>query len=353
MTKTPGSSPSGRSVTIGQVAEMLGGRAEGDSSLRVEGVAPLNQAGPQELGFLAQRRYLKDLPATGASALLVSEALAESVKDHPGRVVVPDPHGLLPRLLAYFYPQPTVEPGIHGTAVLEKGVELGEDLAIGPYAVVESGAVLGDRVRVGAHVVVGRDCQVGADSVLYPHVVLYPGTRLGQRVILHAGARVGVDGFGYVPSEGGIEKVPQVGACEVADDVEIGANSCVDRGSIGRTVVGPFTKLDNLVHIAHNVQVGRGVMMAAMTGVAGSAEVGDGVMTGGQAGISGHLTLGKGSRVAAQGGVIGDVDPGTTVSGYPARDHREFLRAMGSLFKLPRALKRIKALEERIAALER
>jgi UDP-3-O-[3-hydroxymyristoyl] glucosamine N-acyltransferase len=161
-----------------------------------------------------------------------------------------------------------------------------------------------------------------------------------------------VDGFGYVPGEGGIVKIPQVGACVVEDDVEVGANTCIDRGSIGQTIVGRFTKLDNLVHLAHNVQVGKGVMMAAMAGVSGSTEIEDGVMIGGQAGIAGHLTLGAGAKIAAQGGVIGDIPPGKTVSGYPARDHREYLRGMGMVLRLPETAKRLKSAEERLAVLE-
>jgi UDP-3-O-[3-hydroxymyristoyl] glucosamine N-acyltransferase len=223
---------------------------------------------------------------------------------------------------------------------------------VGPYAVLGRDTRIADGVRIGAHAVVGDGCVVGPDSVLHPHVVLYPGTRLGARVILHAGVRLGVDGFGYVTLEGGHRKIPQVGACVVEDDVEMGANTCVDRGSIGRTVIGRGTKIDNLVHLAHNVQVGEGVFMAAMVGIAGSTRVGDRAMFGGQSGMVGHIEIGEGARVGAQAGVIGDVPPGEIVSGYPARNNREFLRAMGMAFKLPDTLRRIEELEQRLAALE-
>lgn len=341
-----------RTLTAAQVAELVDGSLEGDPSISLDGVAPLRDAGAGELGFLAQRRYLKDLEGTEAGALLVSKALAGEAGGPPTRIVVEEPHAALPRLLNHFYPPATPDPGIHPTAILGRGVELGEGVSIGPYAVVEAGARLGAGVHIGAHVVVGAGCDVGPGSRIHPHVVLYPGTRVGARVILHSGTRLGVDGFGYVPATGGIQKIPQVGLCVIEDDVEVGANSCIDRGSIGRTVVGRFSKLDNLIHLAHNVQLGQGVMMAAMTGVAGSVEIGDGVLTGGQVGVSGHLTVGAGARLGAQAGVIGDVPPSTTVSGYPARDHREYLRAMGMLFKLPETLKRLKELENRIGALE-
>jgi UDP-3-O-[3-hydroxymyristoyl] glucosamine N-acyltransferase len=304
------------------------------------------------LGFLAQRRYLKDLDGTGADAILVSEDLAGNAEDHACRIVLKNPHGALPTLLNHFYPDPTRKPGIHSTAVLGKGVELGERVSIGPYAVVEDGSVLGDGVSVGAHSVIGSGSVVGEDSLIHPHVVLYPDTRLGARVILHWGARLGSDGFGYVPEGEGIAKIPQVGSCIVEDDVEVGANSCIDRGSIGQTVVGRFTKLDNLVQIAHNVRIGRGVLMAAFTGVSGSTEIGDGVMTGGQSGFIGHLTIGAGARVAAKSAVLKDVPPGTSVSGCPARENREQLRALGLMFKLPDTMRRLKEVEKKLAAME-
>ncbi len=339
-------------LTATQVAEMIGGRVEGNPDVLVGGIAPLSQAQGEELGFLAQRRYLRDLGHTEAEALLVGEELAEAADGHPCRIVVKDAHGALPKLLSHFYPSPPHEPGIHPTAVLGKGVDLGKGVSIGPYAVLEGGVILGDRARVGSHAVLGAGSRVGEDSVIHPHVVLYPGTKLGARVILHAGARVGADGFGYVPDGEGVAKVPQVGGCVLEDDVEVGANTCIDRGSIGQTTVGRYSKLDNLVQIAHNVQVGRGVLMAAFTGVSGSTEIGNGVMTGGQAGFTGHLQIGDGVRVAAKSAVLRDVPSGMTVSGSPAREHRETLRAQGLMFKLPETAQKIRELEKRLAALE-
>jgi UDP-3-O-[3-hydroxymyristoyl] glucosamine N-acyltransferase len=339
-------------LTLERAAELVGGRVEGDPRIEVRGIAPLDQAGPEELGFLAQRRYLGRLAGSRARSVLVSEALAGSVGEVPGRIVVKEPYAALPPLLALFYPEPPIEPGIHPTAVLGRGVELGEEPYVGPYAVLEDGVTVGDRARIGAHTVVGRGAVLGHEVLLHPHVVLYPGTRLGDRVVIHAGVCLGVDGFGFVSVEGEHRKVPQVGACVIGDDVEIGANTCIDRGSIGRTEVGKGTKLDNLVHLAHNVQLGKGVLLAAMAGVAGSARLGDGVMSGGQVGIAGHTEIGDGVMLGAQAGVIGDVPEGETVSGYPARNHREYLKAMAMAFRLPETMKRIEALEKRLEALE-
>ncbi len=339
------------SLSVQEVAGMVGGRVEGEADLRVGGIAPLQDAGEGELGFLARRRYLKHLGECRARAVLVSEALADEAAPFAALVIVPDAHGALPPLLAAFYPPRVSEAGIHPTAVFGKGTELGEGISVGPYAVIGDAAALGNGVRIEAHSVVGEGCVLGEDSVLHPHVVLYPGTVLGRRVILHAGVRLGVDGFGYVPGAQGHTKVPQVGACVVEDDVEIGANTTIDRGSIGRTVVGKGTKIDNLVHLAHNVRVGEHVFMAAMAGISGSTTIGDRALIGGQAGAVGHIQIGEGAQVGAQSGIIGDIPPGETISGYPARNNREYLRAMGALFKLPEAMRRIRALEKRLQAL--
>lgn len=331
------------------VARLARGRLEGDGEMEIRSIVPLPEAGDADLAFLARRRYLRHLPQTAARAVLVSEELAGEAKALPARIVVEDPHEALALLLPHFHPLRAPPPGIHPTAVLGRGVALGQEVHLGPYVVLEEGVAVGDGTRIGAHSVVGAGCTLGSGCVIHPHVVLYPGTRLGDRVTLHSGVRLGSDGFGYVPGPDGVRKVPQVGGCRVEDDVEMGANSCVDRGSIGHTVVGEGTKLDNLVHLGHNVRVGRGVLMAAMAGVSGSTRIGDGAMLGGQAGLVGHIEIGEGARLGAQAGVIGDVPPGEAVSGYPARNNREYLRAMSLALKLPTILRE---LEARLEALE-
>ena len=335
-------------LSLEEVASLTGGRVEGDPETRIRDVAPAREAGPHDLALLADRRYLEDLEEGEAAAVLVSEELAEEASSPAARVVVDDAHRALIPLLERLHPTPEAEAGVHHTAVLGRDVRLGAGVTVGPYAVVEAGAEIGDGVRIGAHAVVGEGCRIGAGSVLHPHVVLYAGTVLGERVILHAGARIGVDGFGYVFTEEEHRKVPQVGGCVVADDVEIGANTTVDRGSIGRTEVGRGSKIDNLVQLGHNVRLGPLCVLASQVGVAGSTRLGAGVMCGGQVGIGGHLDVGDGVRLGGQAGVIGDVPADETWTGYPARPHREALRASALTFKLPELLRRIRALEARV-----
>lgn len=337
----------GPTLGLDEVASLTGGRVVGDTGVRIRDVVPLHEAGAGDLALLADRRYVKHLDDASPAAVLVSEELEEAAGKVAARVVVADPHRALIPLLERLHPAPEPRPAVHATAVLERGVRLGAGVTVGPYAVLEADVEIGDRVRIGAHAVVGERSRIGTDSVLHPHVVLYPGTILGERVILHAGARVGVDGFGYVFAGEGHRKIPQVGGCVVGDDVEIGANTTVDRGSIGRTEVGRGTKIDNLVQLGHNVRVGPSCVLAAQTGVAGSTRLGEGVMCGGQVGIGGHLEVGDGARLAGQAGVIGDVPPGETYSGYPARPHAETLRASALTFKLPGLVRRVRALEGR------
>jgi UDP-3-O-[3-hydroxymyristoyl] glucosamine N-acyltransferase len=225
---------------------------------------------------------------------------------------------------------------VHPTAAVGRGATWEAPVEIGAHAVLGTGVRLGKNVRIGAGCVLGDGVALGDDTQLYPGVTCYSGTALGKRVIVHAGAVLGSDGFGYVPGREGEahRKIPHVGRCLVGDDVEIGANTCIDRGSVDDTVIGAGTKIDNLVHIAHNVRVGARCLIMAEAGIAGSVQVEDEAIIAGQAGIGDHLTIGRGARVLVQSGIIADIEPGATVSGYPARPHREYLRAQAALYRL-------------------
>jgi UDP-3-O-[3-hydroxymyristoyl] glucosamine N-acyltransferase len=329
---------------------MVDGSVVGDGSVTLSGVAPLDRAGEHELTFLAHERYAPLLASSLAGAVLVSPELSEAASDagegqYGGcRIVVAQPYEAMLRAIPALYPPPPRRTGIHPTAIIGRGVILGNDVAIGPFSVVEEGAALGDGACVGSHCDIGRGVRVGALSWLGDSVTLYPGAVLGERVRLHAGVRVASDGFGYVQSGGRHEKIPHVGRCIIEDDVEIGANSTLDRGSVDDTVIGAGTKIDNLVHIAHNVRIGRLCLIMAQVGIAGSVRIGDGCILAGQVGVSGHHDIGAGARLAAQAGVFGDVPAGETWSGYPARPHREALRAHAAFFKLADVMRRMERL---------
>ncbi|GJG87544.1 UDP-3-O-acylglucosamine N-acyltransferase [Gemmatimonadetes bacterium T265] len=338
-------------LTLDDVARLAGGRVvarAGDP--RVRRVATLEEADADAVSFYADARYADAFAATRAGAVLVASALADAVgPPDAGRVVVERPHEAMRALIAALYPAPSWSPGVHPTARVGVGARLGAGVTIDAYATVGAGAVIGDRVCVGAHCAIGDGVEVGAASELRPHVTLYPGTIVGARVVVHSGARLGSDGFGYVFSDGAHQKIPHVGRCLVEDDVEIGANSTIDRGSVGDTVIGAGTKIDNLVHVGHNVRVGRRCLLMAQVGIAGSSTVEDGAILAGQVGVGGHVTIGRGARLAGQAGVFGDVPPGETWGGYPARPHRESLRAHAALFRLAdlvRPLERLVASRE-------
>jgi UDP-3-O-[3-hydroxymyristoyl] glucosamine N-acyltransferase len=335
-----------RRVSAGEIAALTGGQLVGPAETTASSIAPLERAGPADLSFLASRRYLPYFQQTRAAIVLCKPEFAAEQGGPRCRVVVRDPHVALLAVIPMLYPEPVWEPGIHPTAVIGRGTTWEEPVEIAPYAVLGRGVRLGKNVRVGAGVVLGDGVQLGDEVLLYPHVVCYGGTRIGHRVIIHAGARLGSDGFGYVPGENGAlpRKIPQVGRCIIGDDVEIGVNTTIDRGSVDDTVVGPGTKIDNLVQVGHNVRIGARCLIAACVGIAGSTHVGDDVFLAGQAGIADHVTIGRGARVTVQGGVIGNIPAGATVTGFPARDHREYFRAQAALYRLAKIVNELEAL---------
>jgi len=319
----------------------------GDPGAEVRALAPLDRATPADLSFLASAKYAPLYEHTKAGAVLVAPEFENVPTTAAARIVVQKPHDAMLTVLPRLYRAPRREPGVHATARIGRGVTLGSDVTIGAYAVIGDGAVIGDRGWIDSHVVVGAGVTLGADVRLYPSVTLYSGATLGARVIVHAGARVGSDGFGYVFRDGAHDKIPHVGRCVVEQDVEIGANTTIDRGSIDDTVIGAGTKIDNLVHIAHNVRIGRLCLIMAQVGVAGSVHIGDGVILAGQVGLAGHATIGDRARIAAQAGVFGDVPAGESWSGYPARPHRQSLRASAALLRVAEIIKKLERIAER------
>ena len=334
------------------IARLLDVELEGGADPDIAGAAPLEHADPDELSIVARERYLPYVEASRAGLLLVATGLEDRTPRDRPRIVVADVHAALALVLPELYPESPPEPGVHATAVVADTASVGSDVTIGPGAVIGPDAVVGDRARIGALTVVGARSTVGPDVVLHPQVTVYAGTRIGAHSVVHSGSRLGVDGFGFAEVDGVPRKVPQVGDCVIGEHVEIGANVTIDRGSIGTTRIGDHVKIDNLVQIGHNVVVGPGSIIVAQVGVAGSSVIGKGATLAGQAGIGGHVEIGDGATLAAQAGAFGDIPAGETWSGYPARPHREALRAQAALFKLPELVKRLRRLEQRLEALD-
>ncbi len=321
-------------LTAQAVADLVGGRLLGDGRLVLDGIGPLDRAGPDTLSLLVSARYLPYFRASSAGAVLISEALAREGSGPTTRIVVADPHRALLTIIPAFCPSEELTHGVDPTARLGPGVTLGSDVSIGPYVVLERAVRIGARSRLGPGVVVGDAVTIGDDCVLGPHVVCHAGTQIGNRVILKAGAVIGGAGFGYVSGADGHLRIPHIGRCVLEDDVEIGSGTCLDRGSIDDTSIGQGTKIDNLVQIGHNVRVGRRCLIMACVGIAGSVRIGDDVIIAGHTGIADHLTIGDRARVAAKSAVFGHVEAGATVGGHPARQHRQFLRGQAALHRI-------------------
>ena len=340
--------------SLGEIAEHVGGRVEpaGSAAVRIFGVAPLRTAGAGQISFLASNKpqILADLAASKASAIVAKSAAAAAGFNV---IVVPDPVEAFDRVLGLF---PTAQcpprPGVDPAAHVDATAQLGEGVAIGPGAVVQANCRIGPRTVLWPNVFVGIDSRIGADCVLHPGVVLREQTVLGDRVVLHANVVIGADGFGYrTDAKTGVHhKVPQVGRVVIEDDVEVGANSTIDRAKFGATRIGRGAKIDNLCQIAHNVQVGEGCLIAALTGVAGSAELDHHVVLAGHVGIRDNVHLGAGSVVTACSCVSQDVLPGGVLSGVPARDHRTQMRQLALIHRLGELFQRVDELTKIIEA---
>jgi UDP-3-O-[3-hydroxymyristoyl] glucosamine N-acyltransferase len=336
-------------VTLREIAEILGGRLDGDGAVEIRGVRPLESAEGVDLALVADAAHFDRLRESKAGALLLAETLPPA--DRPA-VRTTNPHLSLALALLIFHPPRRFPPGVHPSAVLAPGVEIGVGATIGPHCVVEAGAVVGPGSVLVAQVYVGPGVRIGAQCLLYPQVSLYEGAVVGDRVILHAGAVVAADGFGYAREGERYVKIPQIGRVLLEDDVEVGANTCIDRATLEETRIGRGTKIDNLVQIGHNVRVGEDTVIVSQVGVSGSSRIGSRVTLAGQAGIVDHVAVGDGAIVGAQAGVPKDVAPGSVVLGSPAIPHLEYKRQLVAIARLPELKKSLQALEARLQALE-
>ncbi len=334
--------------TVAEIARHVGGTVEGDGDRRLSDVRGLDEAGPDHLSFLANRRYARRMRATRAGAVLVG-------RDEParGRTVIrcDDPYVAFARALALFHPRPWPAPGVDPRAFVAEDAVV-DGATVEAFAWVGPGAVVGPETWVQAGAVIGAGARVGRRCRLMPHSVVAEGCALGDRVWLNPGAVVGAEGFGFAPTPGGWVKIPQVGRAVVGDDVEIGANSCVDRAAMGETRVEEGARLDNLVQVGHAARVGPHSLMVAFSGVAGSARLGAGVRLAAKAAVLGHIELGDGVQVGTASVVHDGQPPGARVTGVPAIEHRRWLRAAASFGELPELRRTVRALERRVAELE-
>jgi UDP-3-O-[3-hydroxymyristoyl] glucosamine N-acyltransferase len=332
-----------RTLLLSTLADAIGARLQGTDA-EVSGIAAVDAAGPGQVTFLSNPKYADQARETKASAIIARQPI-------PGVgcafLLTPDPYLAFARAVGQFHPPVRLAAGVSAQASVHPTAALGKEVHVGPFAVVAEGAVVGDRVTLYPGAYVGKGAVVGEDSVLHPRVTLYEGVRIGKRVLLHAGCVVGSDGFGFAPTPEGYLKIPQVGTVEIEDDVEIGANTTIDRAALGVTRIGRGTKLDNLIQVGHNVEIGRDTVIAALVGIAGSARIGNRVMIGGQSGLAGHLEVGDGVMLGAKSGVAVSLTAkeNRAWSGVPAMPHRTWLKMVTLLPRLPELFRRVTRLE--------
>ena len=339
--------------TAQQIAGLIGGTIEGNADATVQTFAKIEEGMEGAISFLANPKYEPYLYSTASSVVLVNNDFSPSQPVKATLIHVPNAYEAIARLLSFYESQMAKRKGIHPTAVIEESASVGEDCYIGPYVYIGEGVTVGRGTQIYAHSVVEKGASVGDDCLIYPNVSIYHECVIGSRVTLHSGCVIGADGFGFAPGAEGYEKIPQIGRVEIEDDVEIGANTCVDRSTMGATRIHRGVKLDNLVQVAHNCEVGSHTVMSAQVGVAGSTKIGEWCMFGGQVGIAGHALIGDRTLSGAQAGIAGSIRKGhVTVQGSPAIDAKVFARASAVFKNLPEMYREFYRMKEELEALK-
>ena len=336
-----------------QIAEYIQGVIVGDENATVHTFSKIEEGIPGALTFLANPKYTHYIYETKASIVLVNKDFIPEGEITATLIKVDNAYESLAKLMTLYEMSKPKKTGIDPLASVAANARIGENVYIGPFACIEEGAVIGDNAYIHPHVTVGCNAKVGNGTVLYPHVTVYHDCRIGNQCIIHAGAVIGADGFGFAPSAEGYEKIPQIGITIIEDQVEIGANTCVDRATMGATIVHKGTKLDNLIQIAHNVEVGSHTVMASQVGIAGSAKIGEWCMFGGQVGVAGHIQIGDHVNVGAQSGIPGNTKSGSSLMGYPAIEPKQFARSSAVFKKLPEMYSELGRLQKELEELKK
>ena len=336
-----------------QIAEYLGGTVEGNPEAKVSTFAKIEEGVPGAISFLANPQYAHYLYTTESSIVLVNKDFQLEQEVKATLVRVDNAYECIARLLTLYQSTMQKRKGIHPLAFVAESAKLGEDVYVGPFAYVGEGVEIGRGTQIYPSAVVEEGATIGEDCILYPHATVYYGCKLGNRVTLHSGAVIGADGFGFAPAADGYEKIPQIGIVTIEDDVEIGANTCVDRSTMGTTLIHRGVKLDNLVQVAHNCEVGSHTVMSAQVGVAGSTKIGEWCMFGGQVGIAGHAVIGDRVLSGAQAGIAGSIRKGNvTIQGSPAIDAKNFMRSSVVFKYLPEMQNELNRLKKEVEALK-
>jgi UDP-3-O-[3-hydroxymyristoyl] glucosamine N-acyltransferase len=336
--------------TLTRIADLVGGQIQGDGQMELSGAAPLETAAPDEIAYAENAKLLKNIDATHAGAVIVTQDF-----ENTGKTIlkVKNPKVVFAKVLAIFYPRKHPPDGIHPSATIGDAFTCGKEVSIGASVVVQDHVTLGNRVIIHPHVFIGAHVIIGDDTEIFPNVTILDRCKIGSRVMIHPGTVIGSDGFGFAPEGETYHKIPQVGIVQIDDDVEIGACNTIDRATFGKTWIQKGVKTDNLVMIAHNVTVGENTILVAQVGISGSATIGKHVIIAGQAGIAGHITIEDGAIVGPQAGVAKSVGKNQVVSGSPERPHRQNARIQRTIGLLPELKKRLETLEKRLDQFEK
>lgn len=331
---------------------MIGGRVEGDENARVNSFAKIEEGRPGAISFLSNTKYTHYIYDTQSSVVLIDENVELEHEVKATLIRVKNAYEAVARLLQAYESMKPKKKGIDPLAFIASSATLGDDCYVGAFAYIGEGAKIGKNCQIYPHAVVGDNVSVGDDCIIYPNAVVYHDCRLGQRVTMHAGSVVGADGFGFAPTAEGYDKIPQIGIVTIEDDVEIGANTCIDRSTMGSTYVRKGVKLDNLVQIAHNTDIGANTVMSAQVGVAGSTKIGEWCMFGGQVGIAGHITIGNRVNLGAQSGAPSSIEDNQTLIGTPPMETRPFFRSQSIFRRLPDMYKELEELKKEVEKLK-